>query len=163
MLLEAQQPLLTQAPEAGVLATRESGLPGPAPAAAAGGGRGEETASTEAESLLEHGVVSPPHWDSLKRENAFLEAQLLAYRKKYKDEHPLIQETQQKLRQNEDALKVEIQFALKQYYSQLEALNIKEKAARQVEQDGKNRRWKSTANRRSTKASNATCPLAGTL
>ena len=135
MLLEAQQPLLTQAPDEVVLATLEYGLPAPAPVAAAGGVRGEESASAEAESLLEHGVVAPPHWDSLKRENAFLEAQLLAYRKKYKDEHPLIQETQQKLRQNEDALKVEIQFALKQYYSQLEALNIKEKAARQVEQE----------------------------
>ncbi|MGD9613361.1 MAG: polysaccharide biosynthesis tyrosine autokinase, partial [Kiritimatiellia bacterium] len=106
-----------------------------AAAASADGVRGGETPSGEAESLLEHGVVAPPHWDALKRENAFLEAQLIAYRKKYKDEHPLIQETQQKLRQNEDALKVEIQFALKQYYSQLEALGIKEKAARQVEQE----------------------------
>lgn len=134
MLLEAQQPLLTQAPDEVVLATLEYGLPGPT-AAAAAGARGGGTPTEDAESLLEHGVVAPPHWDSLKRENAFLEAQLLAYRKKYKDEHPLIQETQQKLRQNEDALKVEIQFALKQYYSQLEALNIKEKAARQVEQE----------------------------
>ena len=134
MLLESQQPLLTQAPDEVVLATLEYGLPAPAPVAP-DGGRGGETPSTEAESLLEHGVVAPPHWDSLKRENAFLEAQLIAYRKKYKDEHPLIQETQQKLQQNEDALKVEIQFALKQYYSQLEALNIKEKAARQVEQE----------------------------
>jgi capsular exopolysaccharide synthesis family protein len=135
MLLEAQQPLLTQAPDEVVLATLEYGLPTPAAAASSGGGRGVESPSGEAESLLEHGVVAPPHWDSLKRENAFLEAQLIGYRKKYKDEHPLIQETQQKLRQNEDALKVEIQFALKQYYSQLEALGIKEKAARQVEQE----------------------------
>lgn len=134
MLLEAQQPLLTQAPDEVVLATLEYGLPAPS-AVAADGGRENDTPSEEAESLLEHGVVTPPHWDSLKRENAFLEAQLIAYRKKYKDEHPLIQETQQKLRENEDALKVEIQFALKQYYSQLEALSIKEKAARQVEQE----------------------------
>lgn len=136
MLLEAQQPLLTQAPDEVVLATLEYGLPTPAAAAAGvANARGGETAPGDAESLLEHGVVAPPHWDSLKRKNAFLEAQLLGYRKKYKDEHPLIQETQQMLRQNEDALKVEIQFALKQYYSQLEALGIKEKAARQVEQE----------------------------
>ena len=135
MLLEAQQPLLTQAPDEVVLATLEYGLPTPAPAASAGGIRGNESPSENAESLLEHGVVTPPHWDSLKRENAFLESQLIAYRKKYKDEHPLIQETQLKLQQNEEALKVEIQFALKQYYSQLEALGIKEKAARQVEQE----------------------------
>ena len=134
MLLEAQQPLLTQAPDEVVLATLEYGLPAPTPAPAAAAGEGEAPAEG-AESLIEHGVVAPPHWDSLKRENAILEAQLVSYRKKYKDEHPLIQETQLKLQQNEDALKVEIQFALKQYYSQLEALNIKEKAARQVEQE----------------------------
>lgn len=135
MLLEAQQPLLTQSPDEVVLAVLEYGLPTPPAAAAGEGARGGETPAEGAESLLEHGVVAPPHWDSLKRENAFLEAQLISYRKKYKDEHPLIQETQQKLRQNEEALKVEIQFALKQYYSQLEALGIKEKAARQVEQE----------------------------
>lgn len=134
MLLEAQQPLLTQASDEVVLATLEYGLPAPSiPSSAAASGEGETTAEG-AESLLEHGVVAPPNWGNLKRENALLEAQLIAYRKKYKDEHPLIQGTQLKLQQNEDALKVEIQFALKQYYSQLEALSIKEKAAHQVEQ-----------------------------
>lgn len=135
MLLEAQQPLLTQASDEVVLATLEYGLPAPSEAPAAGAVGEGETTEEGAESLLEHGVVAPPNWDNLKRENALLEAQLIAYRKKYKDEHPLIQETQLKLQQNEDALKVEIQFALKQYYSQLEALNIKEKAARHVEQE----------------------------
>lgn len=138
MLLEAQQPLLTQAPDEVVLATLEYGLPSPpveASKAAAAPAAGEGPSPEGAESLIEHGVVAPPQWDTLKRENAILEAQLVSYRKKYKDEHPLIQETQQKLQENEDALKVEIQFALKQYYSQLEALNIKEKAARQVEQE----------------------------
>ena len=136
MLLEAQQPLLTQASDEVVLATLEYGLPASSDSPASATTSAGETASSEgAESLLEHGVVAPPNWDNLKRENALLEAQLIAYRKKYKDEHPLIQETQLKLQKNEDALKVEIQFALKQYYSQLEALNIKEKAARQVEQE----------------------------
>ena len=59
---------------------------------------------------------------------------MISYRKKYKDAHPLIQETLLNLQQNEDAVNVEIQFALKQYYSQLEALGIKEKAAHRVEQ-----------------------------
>ena len=135
MLLEAQQPLLTQASDEVVLATLEYGLPAPSVSLAADAAGEGETLAEGAESLLEHGVVAPPSWDSLKRENALLEAQLIAYRKKYKDEHPLIQDTQIKLQQNEDALKVEIQFALKQYYSQLEALSIKEKAARQVEQE----------------------------
>ena len=135
MLLEAQQPLLTQAPDEVVLATLEYGLPTQTATPPAHGPAEGEAPAEGAESLIEHGVVAPPHWDSLKRENAILEAQLISYRKKYKEEHPLIQETQLKLQQNEDALKVEIQFALKQYYSQLEALNIKEKSARQVEQE----------------------------
>ena len=139
MLMEAQQPLLAQAPDEVVLATLEYGLPASAaaaaPAAAAASAAPEESAPAEGvEGLIEHGVVAPAHWDSLKRENAILEAQLVAYRKKYKDEHPLVQDTLLKLQQNEEAIKVEIQFALKQYYSQLEALNIKEKAARSVEQ-----------------------------
>ena len=132
MLLEAQQPLLAQASDEVILATLEYGLPS-ASIGSASDPKGEEMAADGAESLIEHGVVEPPRWDELKRENAILEAQLVSYRKKYKDEHPLIQETLQKLQQNEEAVKVEIQFALKQYYSQLEALGIKEKAARRVE------------------------------
>ena len=136
MLLEAQQPLLAQASDEVVLATLEYGLPSPVSVASAAAAVKEgEMPADGVESLIEHGVVAPPRWDILKRETAILEAQLVSYRKKYKDEHPLIQETVQKLQQNEDAVKVEIQFALKQYYSQLEALNIKEKAARRVESE----------------------------
>ena len=132
MLLEAQQPLLAQAPDEVVLATLEYGLPF-ASVESQSEAKTEETPAEGAEGLIEHGVVEPQRWDGLKRENAILEAQLVSYRKKYKDEHPLIQETLQKLEQNEDSIKVEIQFALKQYYSQLEALGIKEKAAHRVE------------------------------
>ena len=46
----------------------------------------------------------------------------------------MIQDAILALQKNADAVNVEIQFALKQYYSQLEALGIKEKAAHQVEQ-----------------------------
>ena len=135
MLLEAQQPLLAQAPDEVVLATLEYGLPAatfptPAPAAMEGQVSGEGV-----ENLIERGGVSAPNWNSLKRDNAILEAQLIAYRKKYRDEHPLIQEALVELQRNEDALKVEIQIALKQFYSQLEALTIKEKAAQHVEQE----------------------------
>ncbi len=136
MLLEAQQPLLAQASDEVVLATLEYGLPSSLPAASDTEEIKEGEMPTDGvEGLIERGVVAPPRWDTLKRETAILEAQLVAYRKKYKDEHPLILETIQKLQQNEDAVKVEIQFALKQYYSQLEALSIKEKAARRVESE----------------------------
>ena len=134
MLLEAQQPLLAQASDEVVLATLEYALPASAPPAGGAVAPDEETAGDRAENLIEHGLVEPPQWSDLKRKNAMLEAQLIAYRRKYKDAHPLIQETLHLLQQNEESIKVEIQFALKRYYSQLEALGIKEKAARRVEQ-----------------------------
>ena len=133
MLLESQQPLLAQASDEVVLATLEYGVPARQTSAAAEESPAGDGAGVGAESLIEHGVVEEQQWGDLKRQNAILEAQLVSFRKKYKDEHPLIQETLQELQQNEDAIKVEIQFALRQYYSQLEALNIKEKAARRVE------------------------------
>ncbi|NLG36072.1 MAG: polysaccharide biosynthesis tyrosine autokinase [Lentisphaerae bacterium] len=132
MLLEAQQPLLSQASDEVVLATLEYGLP--SPPVTPEEPTEEGGAVDRAESLIEHGVVAPRQWSSLKRDNAMLEARLISSRKKYKDAHPFIQETLHMLQQNEEAMKVEIQFALKQYYSQLEALGIKEKAAHRVEQ-----------------------------
>jgi capsular exopolysaccharide synthesis family protein len=140
MLLEAQQPLLNQASDDAILATLGYGTvlrpipPQPAENGGPDAGDAALAGTSDAESLIEHEVVSQPRWGDLKRDNAMLEAQLANYRKKYKDAHPLIQETLRKLQENEDALKVEIQFALKQYYSQLEALTIRERAAKRVEQ-----------------------------
>ena len=133
MLLEAQQPLLAQASDEVVLATLVYGAPVSETSATPAPGEAPP-ADGSAEALLEHGVEAPPGWEGLKRENAMLEAQLISYRTKYKDEHPLIRDTIRKLQQNEDSMKVELQFALKQFYSQLEALGIKEKAASRVEQ-----------------------------
>lgn len=134
MLLEAQQPLLAQAPDEVILAILEYGMPAVAAPTMTAMSQEGDVATDTAESLITRGVVEQPDWGRLKRENAVLEAQLVAYRKKFKDEHPLIRDTLLKLKQNEEAIKVESQFALKQYYSQLEALTIKEKAARRVEQ-----------------------------
>ena len=133
MLLEAQQPLLAQASDEVVLAILEYGLASPVIPSL------DESVDAEgvvegAENLIDHGVVVPSSWSKLKRDNAMLEARLVSSRKKYKDAHPLIQDTLHRLQQNEEAMKVEIQFALKQYYSELEALGIKEKAAQRVEQ-----------------------------
>lgn len=148
MLLEAQQPLLEEASDEVVLAALEYGglqpaaigrgvLAGAAEVAAGlGAGEGAAGAGTQpvsAEALINQGVVEPPRWGDLKRENAMLRAKLATYRKRYKDKHPLIVDTQRKLQENSDALQVELQFALDQYYSQLEALSIKEKSASEVE------------------------------
>ena len=140
MLLEAQQPLLAQASDDAILTTLGYGISLPPTPESVGGpspspdGNAPGALEDSAENLIEHGIVQQANWYGLKRENAVLEAQLATYRKKYKDAHPVIQETLRKLQENEDALKVETQFALKQYYSQLEALTIKERAAKRVEQ-----------------------------
>lgn len=153
MLLEEQQPLLANASDEVVLAALEYGLggslgptaalssplPRPVPAgeiapgaSALASGATLETAGAEA--LMAQGVGMPPRWEELKRENALLKARLETYRTKYKEKHPLVVDTLQKLQENMEALQVEKQFALGQYYSQLEALSIKERGANQVEQ-----------------------------
>lgn len=137
MLLEAQQPMLAQASDEVVLAALEYGAATPGAVAAAGvpgeAALAEDGTPVRPESLISQGIVAPPRWDDLKRENARLKAALETYRKKYKDLHPLIVETQRKLQENADAMQVELQFALNQYYSQLQALSIREKSAEQVE------------------------------
>lgn len=138
-LLETQQPLLSAASPEIVLATLDYGLSAqslatPAAEAAASAAPGDaDTLADNVENLIDHGLVQPPNWERLKRENALLEAQLVSYRKKWLDDHPYIQETLEKLRANEEAMDVETQFALKQYRAKLEALSIKEKAAKRVE------------------------------
>ena len=126
-----------------VLATLDYGLsaqalatPATAEAAAtADGASGADTLADNVENLIDHGLIQPPNWEKLKRENALLEAQLVSYRKKWLDDHPYIQQTLEKLRANEEAMDVETQFALKQYRAKLEALSIKEKAAKRVESE----------------------------
>ena len=146
MLLEEQQPMLANASDEVVLAALEYGLgggaalaaptlaatgeaaPGAMALAAAGAVDGAVT-----EGLMVQDTGMPPRWEELKRENALLKARLETYRTKYKEKHPAIVETLQKLQENMEALQVEKQFALGQYYSQLEALSIKERGATQVE------------------------------
>ena len=142
-LLETQQPLLSSASPEIVLATLDYGLsaqalatPAAAEAAAtADGASSSDTLADNVENLIDHGLIQPPNWEKLKRENALLEAQLVSYRKKWLDDHPYIQQTLEKLRANEEAMDVETQFALKQYRAKLEALSIKEKAAKRVESE----------------------------
>lgn len=139
-LLETQQPLLSAASPEIVLATLDYGLsaqslatPAATEAAATATSGEGDTLADNVENLIDHGLVQPPNWERLKRENALLEAQLVSYRKKWLDDHPYIQATLEKLRANEEAMDVETQFALKQYRAKLEALSIKEKAAKRVE------------------------------
>jgi len=139
MLMEAQQPLLSQASEDVVLAALASPLPSYYGMGAMG--RGRETnglpfmLGSASDSLLEYRMLEEGSWQGLKRQNALLQSKLTALRAKFRDAHPAIQRTLAELKENEQALDVELQFALRQYYSKLESLSIKEQAAQRVQQE----------------------------
>lgn len=142
MFLEAQQPLLAQASDEAVLST----LLGPSSALR---GLGSSIASlpqgsnvtrgvsapTGAAGLIEYGLVQRGGWEELRRQKAEFESQLAEYRKRFRDAHPLVQQTLRNIQENEHAIAVEMQFALRQFYSQLESLSIREQAAKRVEQE----------------------------
>lgn len=93
------------------------------------------SAAQGGEELVEYGVVVQSGWESLKRQKALLDARLVEYRKRFRDAHPLVQETVKALEETQQNLDVELQFALRQYYSQLESLSIKEQASKRVEKE----------------------------
>jgi len=146
MLLEAKQPLLMGATDETVLATLSPmpsgdlrGMRQPLIASLEGMENNDSASGVEPstgrgpEALIEHGVVSEPMWEALKRQRARLEAELEEMRTRFKEAHPLIQKALDEMREIDRELNVELQFGLRQFYTQLDALAIQEKAARQVE------------------------------
>lgn len=141
MFLEAQQPLLSRASDEAVLAALSPvsvGVPGMGLASIAAMGADTNMAIPVVrgvEGLVEYGVVTHGGWESQRRRKSLLEGRLAEYRRKFRDEHPLVQGTIQELKEVQDSLNIELQFALRQYYAQLEALSIREQASRRVEQE----------------------------
>jgi capsular exopolysaccharide synthesis family protein len=143
MLLEAQMPLLSQASDDVALAalmTPVSPLQGPA-------AQSISSISQEQQANVERtGEMTPKEavfqrlgggesqsYGTLKRQKVILEARLANLRTKFRDEHPAILQTMEELASSETALQMELQFALQQYYTQLEALKLKSQAARSTE------------------------------
>lgn len=147
LLLEAQQPLLTESSDEVILATlassmrplasgMQSGMRRPLQAGGdmAASGQGELGASGAGpETLLDLGIIDRPSWMQLSHRKARLEAELAELRTRFRDAHPRIQETLRAIKDAERELGVELQFALRQYYSDLEALEIRYSAARRAE------------------------------
>lgn len=139
MFLEAQQPLLSKASDEAVLAALASASASAALVGISALGGTDTNAPIPvvrgAEGLVEYGLVTPSGWENLRRKKSLLEARLKEYQKKYYDAHPLVQQTTRELKETQDALNIELQFVLRQYYSQLEALSIRYQAAQRVEQE----------------------------
>lgn len=143
MMLESQRPLLTGAPDDIILnalawPSAATLRPAPAPAARegdAGDAAPVEESAGQRERVLDWGVVEEHGWGTLKRERARLEAQLALYRTKFKDQHPSVRQVLADLEKNQQALDVEVQFAMRQFNARLESLSLLEQASRRVEKE----------------------------
>ena len=64
-----------------------------------------------------------------------LDSQLASLREKFKDAHPDVVRVQGRIRDVQRMLDQEVQFALQQYYSELESLQVKERAIQRAESE----------------------------
>lgn len=155
MILQAQQPMLAQASDEIVLQTLASPMGGlgsmmQAPLAMVTGSSsstGQVILSQGPESLLDRRVVQKAGWEDLKREKALLEARLAEARQTYRDEHPVVVDLIRKIREAQMSIDQEVQFAMQDFYSQLESLKLKEEAVVRAQQE-----WESEALETSRKA-----------
>jgi capsular exopolysaccharide synthesis family protein len=142
MLLEAQQPLLSGTPDdvlLHLLNLPSGSVPGAAqpPIGYLAPGTNEVAAGGPgAEGLIEHGVVEKSmDWVDLRRQKVLLESKLADLRTRYRDAHPEIQKTIQAVKENDKLIELELQFALHEYYTTLDAYKIKEQAVRRAESE----------------------------
>lgn len=155
MILQAQQPMLAQASDEIVLQTLASPMGGlgsmmQAPLAMVAGGvmsTSQVVISQGPESLLDRRVVEKAGWEDLKRDKALLEARLAESRQNYRDEHPIVQELIRKIREVQLSIDQEVQFAMQDFYSQLESLKLKEQAVTRAQSE-----WEGEAIEASRKA-----------
>ena len=140
MLLESQRPLLNEVSDDVVLTALGYRFTYMRP----DNNKGEDAANqgdsvtaapdgVSTEAMLEMGEVVQTDWPRLKRLNAKLESELTDARIYYRDSHPKVKELQGKIRENDQAMDREVQFALQKYQSDLDALTLKEKAIARAE------------------------------
>lgn len=141
MILEAQRPLLNNASD-DIILTALGGRLAPQPimpASTSESGNPEQQGvnisgdGVSPEDLLEYGMVKEGDWIGLARDRARLDYQLITARENYRDSHPAVREILTKIRENEAAMEREVQFALRKYQSELDALTLNEKALTRAE------------------------------
>jgi len=140
MLLEYQQPLLVSARPDVVLATLS---PAQSPSIVTPRTIAELPVEGEAQAqpqeagtqIIERGFVAQPDWIAAKRQQAVMQAELTELRTRFKEAHPRVQEVMRNLKDVERDLNVEVEFALKDFANRLEALRLREEAAKRVERE----------------------------
>ena len=142
MILQAQQPLLNEASDDVILQILGSPMTGGArmPIAMMTDAGTNVVMARGPEALLERGVVTRPRWAELRHEKMNLEGRLASMREKFNESHPQIQSTINRIREVQAELDREVQFALQQYYAELESLQVKERAVNRAESE-----WESEA------------------
>lgn len=148
MILEAQQPMLSQASDDIVLATLASPMAAQGlwsvPIASAAGSTQMVSLSRGPEALIERGVTERPAWGVQKQQKARLEGRLAQLRERLRDDHPEIRSVLAAIKDLEQSLSLEVQFALQQYYTRLEALQVQEQAMHRVETEWEDEALEST-------------------
>ncbi len=140
LLLEFQQPLIDKASSDEVVLTALAssgasiGSPAMVPLLNMGGtpaveGGAQIPGLGDPSRLIDYGIVKEMSWTDLRRQKSKLESEITALREHFHDEHPQIQEKLGRIRDIDRSLDVELQFALREFYSKLEALKIQEEAS----------------------------------
>jgi capsular exopolysaccharide synthesis family protein len=137
MILQAQQPLLNEASDDVILQILGSPMPSGArmPIAMMAEAATNVVMTRGPEALLERGVVTRPRWAELRHEKMNLEGRLAAMREKFNESHPQIQAAIARIRELQGELDREVQFALQQYYAELDSLQVKERAVLRAESE----------------------------
>ncbi|MCB1068742.1 MAG: polysaccharide biosynthesis tyrosine autokinase [Kiritimatiellae bacterium] len=145
MILEAQQPLLKDADDDIVLAALSSPIPMVSSRGAstfsrtAPGSEGTNSISIVIdrgpEALIEQGVMDDNNWKLLKRRRGHLEDEIATMRRSFRDTYPPLREKLEELEVIDRGIDREVQLALRNYYAELEALLMRERAVRRAESE----------------------------
>lgn len=135
MVLEYQRPMLSDATDDVVLTALGSRTLLNPLAGAMDNTRGQAEGAVVRSpvELIDYGIMEQGGWQVLKRTKSKLEHDLRIARENLRDSHPTIQGILKELRDVQALIDREVQFATEKYFSDLEALSIKENALSRVE------------------------------
>lgn len=138
MILELQRPLLTEASDDVVLTALSSRYVPQAPVYQLEGGDSVVSASGPAlvqssnMGMVDFDDVAGSTWQDLRKRKSDLEQQLREARETLRDSHPTVRNLLEDIRKVDGAIDREVRFATERYYSELEALSLKESSLERV-------------------------------